>query len=69
MGGLADFLAEAGAVVAGGAALGAAGGFVAASFLRDLGISADPVRWAEATAQLGGVFGAIALILETSGVQ
>lgn len=63
---LADFLAEAGSVVGGSAALGATLAFLAGSAARDLGVwDVEPLRWAEIGAQYGGVAGIVALILRT----
>jgi hypothetical protein len=54
---VAGFLAEAGQVVAGGAALVGALGFVVATVARDLGYPADPIGWAERGAQFGALIG------------
>jgi hypothetical protein len=59
---LGDFLAEGGAVVGGGAALGAVVGFIAGSLARDFGVEADPDEWARQVGMLGGVFGLMVLI-------
>ena len=60
--GLAHFLADAGQVVAGGAALGGLVGFVAASLARDLGYPTDRLQWAEYGARVGGLIGLGALV-------
>jgi hypothetical protein len=67
---LGDALAEAGAVVGGGAALGAATAFTAGAILRDAGFDAvEPLRWAERGAAYGGVFGLSALLWRGLGVS
>ena len=66
---LADLLTEAGAVVAGGAALFGTLGFLAAQIGRDAGMDVDPLRWAESGAQWGAVFGLAALWYRASGVE
>jgi hypothetical protein len=63
-GDLGDFLAEGGAVVGGGAALGAALGFIAGSIVHDFDAKADPDVWARKGGLLGGVMGLAALLLE-----
>jgi hypothetical protein len=60
---LGDFLAEGGAVVGGGAALGAALFFVAGSVYHDFRPDADPDEWARRGALFGGLFGLAALAL------
>jgi hypothetical protein len=60
---LGDFLAEGGAVVGGGAALGATIGFIAGSLIHDFKPSVDPDRLARLLALYGGVFGLAVLIL------
>jgi hypothetical protein len=62
-GDLGDFLAEGGAVVGGGAALGATVFFIAGSILHDFRPETDPDRWARQGAALGGVAGLVALAL------
>jgi hypothetical protein len=61
-GDLGDFLAEGGAVVGGGAALGATIGFVAGSLVHDFRPETDPDGWARNGAALGGVAGLVALL-------
>ena len=63
-GDLGDFLAEAGAVVGGGAALGATIGFVAGSLVHDLRPVTDPEQWARNGALFGGVAGLVVLLLD-----
>jgi hypothetical protein len=60
-GDLGDFLAEGGAVVGGGAALGATLFFIAGSLVRDFRPGTDPDQWAREGAALGGVLGLAAL--------
>ena len=60
-GDLGDFLAEAGAVVGGGAALFATLFFIAGSLVHDLRPETDPEEWARSGALLGGVLGLAAL--------
>jgi hypothetical protein len=60
---LGDFLAEGGAVVGGGAALGAAAFFVAGSLYHDFRPETDPDEWARRGALFGGMFGLVALAL------
>jgi hypothetical protein len=60
-GDLGDFLAEAGAVVGGGAAFGATLGFIAGSLVHDLRPQTDPDFWARRGGLFGGVVG-LALI-------
>ena len=66
-GDLGDFLAEAGAVVGGGAALGATLGFIAGSLVHDLRPQTDPDEWARKGAAFGGVVG-LGVLLAT-GVE
>jgi hypothetical protein len=58
---LGDFLAEAGAIVGGGAALGATLGFIAESLVQDFRPETDPDYWARRGGLLGGVFGLVIL--------
>ncbi len=58
-GSLGEFLAEAGAVVGGGAALFATLGFIAGSLVRELDPNADPHVWARRGGLLGGAFGLV----------
>jgi hypothetical protein len=58
----ADFLAEGGAVVGGGAAFGATLGFIAGSLVHDFRPEIDPDDWARIGALWGGVGGIVALI-------
>jgi hypothetical protein len=62
-GDLGDFLAEGGAVVGGGAALGATVGFIVGSLVHDLRPLTDPDEWARKGGLLGGVAGLFALVL------
>jgi hypothetical protein len=55
-GDLGDFLAEGGAIVGGGAVLGATLGFIVGSILHDLRPQTDPDIWA----RRGGLYGASA---------
>ena len=66
-GGLGDFLAEAGAVVGGSAALGATVGFIAGSIVHDFRPQTDPDQWARKGAAFGGVVG-LGVLLAT-GVE
>jgi hypothetical protein len=61
-GSLGEFLADAGAVVGGGAALGATFGFVIGSLAQDLGVDADPDVWARQGGLWGGVAGIVLFI-------
>jgi hypothetical protein len=54
---LGDFLAEGGAVVGGGAALGATLFFIAGSLVHDFQPKIDPEEWARKGAAFGGVVG------------
>lgn len=70
MGDLADLLRDAGAVVAGAAALFGVCGFVAGSLVRDLARpEVRPMRWAEIGAQFGGLFAMSALLWRLAGVH
>jgi hypothetical protein len=62
-GDLGDFLAEGGAVVGGGAALGAALGFIAGSLVHDFRPETDPDDWARKGALWGGVLGMATLAI------
>jgi hypothetical protein len=62
--GLGEFLAEGGAIVGGGAALGATVGFIAGSVVHDFRPQTDPDEWARRFAALGGTFGLVILILD-----
>ena len=62
-GDLGDFLAEGGAVVGGGAALGATLGYIAGSLVHDLRPQTDPDFWARQGGLFGGVAGLFALVL------
>ena len=59
---LGDVLAEAGAVVGGGAALGATLCFIAGSVVHDFRPETDPETWARRGGLLGGVFGLVVLL-------
>jgi hypothetical protein len=56
-GDLGDFLAEGGAVVGGGAAMGAVVGFVLGSIMHDFRPEVEPDAWARKFALYGGVVG------------
>ena len=60
---LGDFLAEAGAIVGGSAALGATLFFIAGSVVHDFRAEVDPAVWARKGAAFGGVVG-VAVLLE-----
>jgi hypothetical protein len=59
---LGDFLAEAGAVVGGSAALGATLGFIVGSLVHDFRPETDPDLWARRGGLYGGMFGLVALL-------
>jgi len=59
---LGDFLAEGGAIVGGGAALGATLGLIVGSIVYDFRPQTDPDRWARRCGALGGVVGLVALL-------
>ena len=59
---LGELLADAGAVVGGGAALGATVGFVLGSLAQEFGANADPERWTRRGGQLGGIVGIVAFL-------
>jgi hypothetical protein len=61
---LGDFLADAGAVVGGATAVGAACGFVVGSIVHDFRPEADPEAWARNVGLLSGVGGLVVFILE-----
>ena len=61
-GDLGDFLAEGGAIVGGGAALGATLGFIAGSLVHDLRPQTDPDYWTRKGGLLGGVAGLAVLV-------
>jgi hypothetical protein len=63
-GDLGDFLAGGGAIVGGGAALGATVFFIAGSIVHDLRPDTDPDAWARRGALVGGVFGLTVLLIE-----
>lgn len=66
----AALLAEAGAVVGGGAAVGGVVGFIVASVSRDLRLAEmEPVRTAEVGAAYGGLAGFVLLGLRALGVH
>ena len=60
-GDLGDFLAESGAVVGGGAVLGATLGFMVGSLLHDFLPTVDPDEWARQGGFFGGLAGLVAL--------
>jgi hypothetical protein len=62
-GDLGDFLAQGGAIVGGGAAMGAVLGFVAGSIVHDFRPETDPDEWARRGGALGGVAGFYVLVL------
>ena len=59
---LGDFLAEAGAVVGGTAALGATVGFVGASLVREVRPDVDPDAWARVGGFWRGAFGLLVFL-------
>jgi hypothetical protein len=67
---LGDLLAEGGAVVGGGTAIGYALGWVVGSVLRDAGARrVSAAVWARKGGQLGGIAGLVALTLRLFGVR
>ena len=63
-GDLGEFLAEGGAIVGGGAAMGATFFFIAGSVVHDFRSETDLEQWARNGALLGGVFGLVIVVLE-----
>jgi len=61
---LGDFLADGGAIVGGGAAFGAALGFVAGSIVHDFREETEPEVWARHGGFLGGVLGLFVVVIE-----
>jgi hypothetical protein len=61
-GDLGDFLAEGGAVVGGGAALGATSGFLLATILVEFRPDVDPDVWARRWGFYGGVIGLVVFL-------
>jgi hypothetical protein len=61
-GDLGDWLADAGAIVGGSAALGATIGFVAGSVVHDFRHETDPDEWARRGGLYGGLFGLVVLL-------
>jgi hypothetical protein len=61
---LGHFLVEGGAIVGGGAAIGAVLGFVAGSVVHDLRPETDPDTWARKCGALGGVAGFCILVFD-----
>ena len=59
---LGDFLAEGGAIVGGGAALGATLGFLVGTVVHDFRPQTDPDYWARKGAAYGGLLGLVALL-------
>jgi hypothetical protein len=59
---LGDWLADAGAIVGGSAALGATIGFVAGSVVHDFRRETDPDLWARGGGLYGGLFGLVMLL-------
>jgi hypothetical protein len=57
---LGDFLAEGGAIVGGGAAIGATVFFIAGSIVHDFRPETDPEDWARKGAAYGGLVGLVA---------
>jgi hypothetical protein len=62
-GDLGDFLAEGGAIVGGGAALGATLLFIVGSLVHDFRPGTDPDAWARKGGLYGGVLGLAALAI------
>jgi hypothetical protein len=58
-----EFLADGGAIVGGGAVLGATVGFVAGSLVRDFRPQTDPEDWARVLGFYGGVLGMAVLLI------
>ena len=63
-GDLGDFLADAGAVVGGGTALGATLGFIVGSLVHDMRPHSDPERWVRLGGLLGGTAGLAVFVIE-----
>jgi len=59
-----EFLAEGGAVVGGGAVLGATIAFIAGSLMRDFRPDTDPEDWARIGGMYGGVAGVLVLAVK-----
>jgi hypothetical protein len=59
---LGDFLAEGGAIVGGGAALGATLGFIVGSILHDFRPESDIDQWTRNGAAAGGIVGLVAFL-------
>ena len=59
---LGDFLAQGGAIVGGGAALGATLGFIVGSVVQDFRPKTDPDQWTRRWAAFGGVAGLVVLL-------
>jgi hypothetical protein len=59
---LGELLADAGAVVGGGAALGATVAFVVGSVVHDFCADVDPDRWARRGGLVGGAFGLLVFV-------
>ena len=66
---LAEFLAEAGSVASGGAALAGTAAFVVASLARDLGVEVDPIAAAERGALFGAGCGLLVFVYQRAGVH
>ncbi len=77
---LAEFLAQCGATVGGGAALGAAAGLLYGTARKDVALfsewarrrgwaASDPVAYATRAAPFGAVGGVVALVLRWAGVH
>jgi len=59
-----EFLADGGAIVGGGAVLGATLGFIAGSLVRDFRPDTDPEFWARTWGLWGGVGGVLVLVVK-----
>ena len=66
---LAGWLADAGPIAGGAAALVGTATFVVASLARDLGADVDPIEAAERGALFGAGFGLLVFVYERAGVH
>jgi hypothetical protein len=58
-----EFLADGGAIVGGGAVLGATLGFIAGSLVHDFRPDTDPEDWARVCGLYGGVLGVVVVVI------